>query len=397
MFVSSLQPLVSFLLGDIGALGPPSDISFRVPRQPRAIARIPSLSDSGIAMPKARKGCVIGWGEPSSLPSRTIPLEIGDLGEHLYGGPPGFMISNDKIGHMYTKYGGIIDVAHVRDHADMARYIATKVVAMFKNGDHFDLGEDIDQYRSSTGKRIIKIKPQGVEPTAYQAAVLGAAISYDVAVWHEIATYKTWQDYSCFSPEDNYSNLLGAYVGFLACLTEGAEYNEAMTAGFYRTMLTLIPQSELVTFDAVNFLENHWFHYNIGVVAPLPNVSLCLDKRHMATGYNKNTRTLPSFYVSPWLITDTGRLLPEECQSALITNPPSNFRIGINIPKADENNKPLRDFYSFEIENPANADNSIFDHPDIPKGVVDSTKFGIIVEAIKERLLVGDPNIDKPQ
>jgi len=149
---------------------------------------------------------------------------------------------------------------------------------------------------------------------------------------------------------------------------------------------------------AVEFVEDHWYHCGVDDTFD-PDVFLFLDKRHMATGYNENrlTNLTPSFFVSPWLITDVrNTLLPEECRSALITSPPSNFRIGINIPKADENNKPLRDFYSFEIKDPANADNSIFEHPFITNGV-DSTKFGIIVEAIKERLVVRDLNIDKPQ
>jgi hypothetical protein len=400
MIIASLQSLVSLLVGDTGATSPPNDISFAVPSQPRDIARIPSLSSSGIPKPEPRKGCVIGWEKPSSLPSQTVPMEIGDLGSHLYGGPSStFEVSKDPIGHTYTKYGGIIDVAHVRDHADIARYIATKVVAMFKNGGEItDLGDDTDQFRASTGRRIVKIKPQGTDPSAYQAAVLGAAISYDVAVWHEISTYKTWQDYSCFSPEDNYSNLLGAYLGFRACLTERLEYNDALMAALYRTMLTLIPQPKLVTLKAVEFVEGHWYHYVEGLAAPLPNVSLFLDKRHMATGYNENrlNNLSPSYFVSPWLITDVGKPLPEECQSALITSPPSNFRIGIHIPKTDENNKPLRDFYSFEIKDAANVDSTIFEHPTITNGV-DSTKFGIIVEAIRDRLLARDLNIDKPQ
>ena len=406
MLVTSLEPLISFLLGDIGSTSPPADISFTVPSGPGDIAKIPSLN-STVPKPEPRKGCTIGWKNASSLPSKTRPMEAGDFGRHVYGGPSGVVeVSPDEIGHIYTKYGGIIDVAHVRDHADIARYIATNVVAKFKIGGEIPLGDDrgTDRFRIPTGQRIVKIKRQGADPTAYQAAVLGAVISYEVAIWHEIATYKTWQNYSSFSPEDNYSNLLGAYVGFRACLTEGLVYNNAAAVALLETIGKLRPQSKLVTMKAVEFVKDHWYHYSEYDTTG-PDIYLFLDRRHMATGYNEKNRpkVSPSFFVSPWLITDVRKTLPEECQSALITNPPSNFRIGIHIPKTDENNKPLRDFYSFEVKNPANADSSIFEHLDITKGV-DSTKFGIIVEAIKEKLLwrasggllIRDLNIDKP-
>jgi hypothetical protein len=398
MLIPGVLPLVSTLIGDVGRT-PPSEILFTSPAQPRDITRIPSLNKPGIAQPNPRKGCVIGWKKPSSLPSLTEPMEIGDLREHIYGGPgmnPA-EVSPDPIGHMYTKYGGIIDIGHVRDHADIARYIATKVVALFENGGPIDLGDDKDIFRPSTGKRLVKIKAQGRKPSAYQAAVLGAVISYDVAIWHEIATFKNWQDYSSFSPEDNYSNLLGAYLGFRACLTENLTYNAAMTAALHRTMLTMIAQSRLVALRAVEFVENHWYHYGENT-ATEPDVYLFLDRRHMETGYNEDriTNRTPTYVVSPWLITDVRKLLPEECQAALITNPPSNFKIDIHIPKTDENNKPLRDFYSFEIENPANADNTIFDNPFVGP-VVDSTKFGLIVEAIRDRFSVGNLNFDRAQ
>jgi hypothetical protein len=351
-----------------------------------------------------------------------MPLELQDLGSHGYGGPADWRpsadlrpmfesyISNDRIGHLYTKYGGIIDLGHLRDHADFTRYIATQVVALFRSGGSVSLGDDTDPLRDDTGDRVIVIKPQGRDPTAYQAAVLGAVISYQIAVWHEIATYKTMQDYSTFSPEDNYTNLLGTYIGFLACLNERQPYDEAVTGAIARTLMKLGAVPRDITVKIVDYLEDKWYTYGQDVLeenfkprnkAPtvFPDIYLTVLRRHCLTGLNESPidRTTPSFSVSPWLITDASRILTTEIRQAIIPTPPAFPRVSIEIPVKDENGVDLRQYYTFEIRNAANKDDTLLDNLRV-NGTLDSSKFGYVADLVRGKYLYEfGPDTDSPR
>jgi hypothetical protein len=418
MLSDAIIELVALLLGELPATAV-SDLSFAPPATARNIGSIPALTDAGIKQPTPRRGCAIGWRASNQLSwrpppkiaiflvdSNTMPLELQDLGDHVYGGPdwsPSVnlrpaaetYISIDRIGHLYTKYGGIIDLGHLRDHADYTRYIATQVVALFRNGGSFSLGDDTDPLRDNTGDRVITIKPQGRDPTAYQAAVLGAVISYQVAVWHEIATYKTMQDYSTFSPEDNYTNLLGAYVGFLACLNDRLPYDAAMSTAIARTLMKLGAVPRDITVRIVDYLEDKWYTYGRQVleenfkpanksVTFFPDIYLTVLRRHCGTGFNESRidGTTPSFAVSPWLITDASRILTTEIRRAVIPNPPAFPRVSINIPVKDENGVDLRQYYTFEIRNAANKDDTLLENFRV-NGTLDSSKFGHVAELVR--------------
>jgi hypothetical protein len=393
MLTNVIQDFATFLLEE-DAANQVVDFNFDITNRVRNIDDIKSINDKTIKIPVPRKGCVIGLKEPSTFPSRTKVLDIYLLKEHIYTDK--LLIhqpSLDEIGHIYTKYGGIIDIAHLRDHADLTRYIATQLVDKFKPGGEISLGIDIDPYRENTGERVIKIHRQGSEPSAFQLARIAAVIAYDVAIWHEIATFKTWQDYSTFSPEDNYSNLLGCYVGFLACLNPYSNYEDAVTNIIFRKISQLYPQSIRISEQIIDYLNNKWYQYSDDGVDSGEKIAeiikillyLKLKRRNCITGYNENLidRIRPNFYVSPWLVTDASRNLTSEIKAAVIPNPPSYQRVGINIPQVDENNIPLRQYYSFEIQNATNKDQSIFNNHLDSKGTLDSTKFGQVVENIR--------------
>ena len=393
MLPNVIQEIATFLLGDIGA-NQVVDFNFDVPNRARNIKDIKSINDKTIKIPVPRKGCVIGLKDPSTFPNRTKVLDISLLKEHIY--TEKLLIhqpSLDEIGHIYTKYGGIIDIAHLRDHADLTRYIATQLVDKFKPGGEISLGIDNDPCRDDTGERVVKIYGQGTDPSAFQLTRLAAVIAYDVAIWHEIATFKTWQDYSTFSPEDNYSNLLGCYVGFLACLNPSLNYEDSVTNIIFRKINQLSPLSIRNSEQIIDYLNNKWYQYSDEGVYSGRKIAktkklllfLKLKRRNCNTGYNENLidRIRPNFYVSPWLVTDASRNLTSEIRAAVVPNPPSYQRVGINIPQVDENNIPLRQYYSFEIQNATNKDQSIFNNHLDSKGTLDSTKFGQVVENIR--------------
>ena len=275
-----------------GGMGRTLSFYDNVPDVP--IARLPGFSQ--VPEPSSRFCCAIGW-RPSRnlLPDMTAtqPMELESLGHntHRYGGPsltiggllnPEQLISRDPVGHLYTARGGVVDIGHVRDHADLARYLAVKAYASLENGQLLNL-------KHEAGRRRVAFLPQGTPPSPRLCALLGARISYELSIWHEMVTWISpvileRQQYSAFSPEDNFSNLLGAYLGFRAILEPDTDFDTAMSRHLLSALVALAPVSKFDTEVAINYVENRWFEYQ--------SENLVLLRRHFDA--------LPT--VTPWLV-----------------------------------------------------------------------------------------------
>lgn len=175
-------------------------------------------------------------------------VEVGSLSAHKYGGSLG-----ETNGIVYTCRGGFVDTAHLRDVADWTAYIAVNAMRLLEKGGDLKLSNE-------AGKRTITFEPFGAEPSIELCVSLGRRIAYQLSIWHEIRTwFKTsamsWPErYSSFSPEDLYSNLLGATIGGDALL-DSKPYDEAMTSGItgMLTFLGAVPCAETIAaLDAVN-------------------------------------------------------------------------------------------------------------------------------------------------
>src|SRR3546814_10292448 len=147
------------------------------------------------------------------------------LGHHGYNGGSTSFIGDltgrdaGKLGIVYTRRGGFIDIAHVRDSADNALFLFSQIWPRLGQHWSLDLGPELADRRIDFDAFDL---PDSPADRYTLAAFLAAHLSFQLAAWHEIAQ---WYGYhtvpgfperlSAFSPEDLYSNVLGARLGLL--------------------------------------------------------------------------------------------------------------------------------------------------------------------------------------
>ena len=161
-------------------------------------------------------------GIPVPFVSVENVLNINDLGDHIYNdGSQGVASSlmglgDESNGIFYSQKGGFLDSAHIRDTADFTYYLYGE---FYKH-----LGSDYKVTLSPELKeRVVQLH---VSSEVYSEAErqkisieLAALTAYRLAQWHEIAQWfgmesvGGFKEYaSAFSPEDLYSNMLGALL-----------------------------------------------------------------------------------------------------------------------------------------------------------------------------------------
>lgn len=233
---------------------------------------------------------------------KTDITSVSNIGPHYYLGHP-----DEGNGIVYTKTGGFVDLGHLRDCADWTAYLYCLILSSNKNGDSvtIDLGNE-GGLKSLTLKSPHKYN----DPDFYQ---LAGSIGYDLALWHEIATWfgasyvpMIPERYSSFSPEDLYSNLLGVNLS-MAALKSDLEYNEAMTILISQMLdsLEVVP-TMAETYTAMEKVENIWW----SGAKSLPSKKILL-KRYFDT----------DSILTPWLVPGLfGDLPPYE-----LSKPESGF------------------------------------------------------------------------
>ena len=180
-------------------------------------------------------------------------LTLGTLGHHHYndsalGAVTNLVgLSDEKNGLIYTHRGGFIDIAHVRDTADNTFYLFSKIYPKLGQRWRFFYSEEL-------GLRRIQLHaftpPAGMTQRYTLAAWLAGKIGFELAEWHEIAQWYGFQsvpgfseEISAFSPEDLYSNLLGARLAITVILQGHAgsveEYNKAMDEVLHQALIGL--------------------------------------------------------------------------------------------------------------------------------------------------------------
>ena len=231
--------------------------------------------------PEPRWCCALGWGPALDLISTTTkPLRLQTITGHDYGGTgyiglvenyagvlqqrfvpsrkvafPQQGVSKDPVGYIYTSRGGIIDIGHVRGLADRAMYFSSRFMTALETGESFEI-------YSERGARVVRITQTVDSPSAELASGLGARLAWQTAVWHEVATFFTWEQYSSFSPEDSYSNLLGCLVGARAFMHAGPDPDGAINEVLKEAIEELGPQPAAVTKQAVSYVEDVWYRDN---------------------------------------------------------------------------------------------------------------------------------------
>ncbi|WP_323857294.1 DUF4056 domain-containing protein [Xenorhabdus doucetiae] len=210
-----------------------------------------------IAPPEGLRACC-AFGYDLKVQLRNIPVpfyvidnivEAEKLGEHHYndsviGSSAALLgISKEKVGLLYTRKGGFIDIAHVRDTADYTLYLFSQIYAHL--GQEWEL--TLNNELAARKIHFFAFPPPQAPAERYTlSAYLAAKLAFQLAVWHEIAQWYGYQSVpgfsegiSAFSPEDLYSNLLGARLT-LTLILEG---HAASVAQFSAAMGKILPMA----------------------------------------------------------------------------------------------------------------------------------------------------------
>lgn len=245
-------------------------------------------------------------------------LTLDTLGRHHYndsalGAVKNIVgLSDEKNGLIYTRRGGFIDIAHVRDTADNTLYLFSRILP--------ELGRDGRLfYSEELGVRRVQLRaftPPSAMPQRYTlAAWLAGRLAFELAQWHEIAQWYGFQsvsgfseEISAFSPEDLYSNLLGARLAIEVILQGKADsverYNAAMDSALRHALLRLGVATETETERKFRELDGDWWNSKRRVpdkfLVLKRNYSLDSDRLPTPVAYEKTAPyrlTLPAVVV----------------------------------------------------------------------------------------------------
>ena len=258
----------------------------------------------GIKYPRAlRPCCAFGHDLKVEVGRVSVPgVEIGnilgpgDVGPHRYDNgflsleasdPRGF-VDDENNGLVYTCRGGFVDTAHVRDNADNTLALADAV------GRLLDTGGTIEVPPQGAAMRIqLRALPTATiehHGRIRLAVVLAQWLAYQLSIWHEIATWygfasmAEWPEkISAFSPEDLYSNQLGARISGAIILDHGArsdtEYNLNLDAWIAQMLKRLEVVSLADAIAAAQAVDGAWWDSE----RRIPDWQL-VQRRRMDTG-----------------------------------------------------------------------------------------------------------------
>lgn len=242
--------------------------------------------------PYSRNCCILGvqenleystlWKQPHQFRPKNNPLSLIAPG----GGATGFV---------YTKHGGFIDLGHARDLIDYTRYFAGMYASSARRGGEKKL------FESESGKVAKKItahvylaaQSASPPPDSAMCALIGAKLAFEYSVWHEIESYFTDEKLSSFSPEDLFSNAVGALAGFKALLDPTIDpgstsfdlaFDFVADRALKEILESLVPYGMEITDKATEYVKGRWFP------------ALLNGKRRRSF--------LQSGPITPWLVTD---------------------------------------------------------------------------------------------
>ena len=225
------------------------------------IADLQAEDVPNIQCPQALRPCC-AFGADLEVELGAVPLpgvEIGnvidpaDVGSHRYDN--GYIsidasdargiVDNENNGLIYTCRGGFIDLAHVRDNADNTLSLATAAGRLMEAG-------KVAEVPSQGASMRVRFHPIPSEVIARAgrrklAVAMAQWLAFQFSIWHDISTFygyaamASWPEkISAFSPEDLYSNQIGARLAGGIILGEGArsdqEYGISMDAWIARML-----------------------------------------------------------------------------------------------------------------------------------------------------------------
>lgn len=200
-----------------------------------------------------------------------VACDPRDLGQHRtersalpFGDHP------DEVsrGIMYTCRGGFLDLAHIRETVDWARFVHGRVLASLDTGESFafecfDARFDVvvqlpeDWAQMSSERRAAE--------ASELAARFAARTAMNIGTWHEIATWHGYQTIpgisehrSAFTWDDSTSHIVGALVAERA-LRSTRSFDDAVTDELDRVLASLEPVSTEDERAAVRSVDGVWY------------------------------------------------------------------------------------------------------------------------------------------
>ncbi|WP_035415634.1 DUF4056 domain-containing protein [Ferrimonas kyonanensis] len=276
---------------------------------------LPSDSMPDFPLPKSlRPCCAFGNMQKVKVGALPIPLyrlgntvDVNDVGPHTYdGGMLGFTRSSvsatrhagtENNGIVYTKRGGFIDLAHVRDTADDTMGLFFPI---FKH-----LGQQqVIELDGEIGRRYVRLHAFDASNLSNHqrwqlAAALAARLAYFKAESHEIAQWRgyaslaSWPEtVSAYSPEDLYSNMLGAKLSLALIQSKlvlnSQLYDQSMTVWLEEALKWLGGVSAKETNALFDVVDGHWWDSSRAI----PEKYLVL-KRHYLMGDAQQPHRVP--------------------------------------------------------------------------------------------------------
>jgi hypothetical protein len=236
----------------------------------------------GLSPPESlRPCCAFGYDLQVRAVGVPIPvyqignvLTLSTLGRHRYNDSALAAVKNivglndEKSGLIYTHRGGFIDIAHVRDTADNTLYLFSRIAPQLGQEGRFFYSEEL-------GVRRIQLNdftpPASMAERYSLAAWLAGHLAFQLAQWHEVAQWYGFQsvpgfseEISAFSPEDLYSNLLGARLAINVILRGEADtlehYNVAMEKALHKALYQLGAVSKAETERKFREVDGDWWN-----------------------------------------------------------------------------------------------------------------------------------------
>ncbi|MBC3996845.1 DUF4056 domain-containing protein [Morganella morganii] len=250
------------------------------PQTTEAAAQAFPVADKVGAPDGLRPCCAFGYDLQAKLGPVPVPfytignvLTAGDLGEHVYNDSFWFGVaeviglSNENLGIIYSRHGGFIDIAHVRDTADYTYYLFTQIYPHLGGARMLILSDEL----SSRRIQFRRFTPPQDPAERYTLSVyLAARLAFRLAAWHEIAQWYGYhsvpgfpEEISAFTPEDLYSNLLGARLA-ITLLLQGhggsvADFNRGMEGILPQALAQLDTQPAAVTRQMFDSIDGRWW------------------------------------------------------------------------------------------------------------------------------------------
>jgi hypothetical protein len=202
-----------------------------------------------------RPCCAFGMDMHVDFASIAVPffevgnvISVDELGRHAYATVVPEVEGN---GLVYTCRGGWIDVAHVRENADVVLYLTLSFAPILGEGGTVR----ISGHGAPTTIVLDPLPASAWEDDPLRvASLLAAWVTWRIGIWHEVATWWGYQmiagfseQPSAFSPEDLYSNALGIRLG-RAVIEAGRFESDAV----YQTAIAAYVHEALVRLGAVD-------------------------------------------------------------------------------------------------------------------------------------------------